>query len=272
MRELLRKYRPLLLGTCLVLAALLLYSNNLRRKDHTSVFEQMALIVTAPLLKGIDQLVAQTQALWGNYVWLVEAAQENAQLREENFLLKAELENLREIRLANERLRQLLEFKDELVLSAVPARVIAVDASSWSRTVLLDKGTRSGVREGMAVVTAAGVVGRVIKAAPGESRVLLITDAASAVATLVQRTRTRGVCRGRGDMLTLDFALRQEDIQVGDRLVTSGTGGVFPKGLLVGEVVRVTRGDYGLFQTVEVAPAADFSRLEEVLVLVEEQP
>ncbi|KIH76833.1 rod shape-determining protein MreC [Geoalkalibacter ferrihydriticus] len=272
MRELLRKYRPLLLGACLLLAALLLYSNNLRRKDHTSVFEQAALMVTAPFLKGFDHLYARTVSLWDNYVWLVDTAGENDRLREENLLLKAEVENLREIRLANERLRMLLEFKDELTLSAVPARVIGADASSWSRTVLLDKGSRSGVREGMAVVTASGVVGRVIKVAPGESRALLITDAASAVASLVQRTRTRGVSRGRGDSLILDFALRQEDIQVGDRLVTSGTGGVFPKGLLVGEVVRVVRGDYGLFQTVEVAPATDFSRLEEVLILIEELP
>lgn len=272
MRELLRKFRPLILGICLVLAALFLYSANLRKKDQTSFFEQAVLTLAAPFQKTFDLAWERVSSGWRDYLWLVDTAQENAHLREENRLLKAELENLREIRLTNERLRELLEFKEEFALTAVPARVIAADATTWSRTVLLDKGTRSGVREGLPVVTPAGVVGRVIKASPGEARVLLITDAASAVASLVQRTRTRGVSRGRGDFLVLDFALRQEDIEVGDRVVTSGTGGVFPKGLLLGEVIRVERGDFGLFQTVEVAPAADFTRLEEVLVLVEEAP
>ncbi len=270
MRELLRKYRPLLLGVVLILAALLLYSANLRRREQTSLFEQAVLTLSAPVQKGFDLIFVQVVELWDQYLWLVDTARENQRLLEKNRLLQAEVENLQEVRLANERLRKLLEFKEAITLSALPARVIAFDASTWARTVLLDKGTRSGVHEGMPVVTDLGVVGRVIKAGPGESRVLLITDAASAIATLVQRTRTRSLCRGRGDSLLLDFALRQEDIQVGDQVVTSGTGGVFPKGLLVGEVIRVVRGDYGLFQTVEVAPAADFSRLEEVLVLVEE--
>jgi rod shape-determining protein MreC len=124
----------------------------------------------------------------------------------------------------------------------------------------------------MPVVAAEGVVGRVIRSAPHDSRVLLLTDASSAVASLVQRNRTRGVVRGQGDILTLDFALRQEDIEVGDRIVTSGTGGVFPKGLVIGEVTRTAREQYGLFQTVTVSSAVDFARLEEVLVLVKENP
>jgi len=266
-----KKYRSLLLGVILVLAALLLYSVNLRQQEHTTLFEKGVITVTAPLQKGFDLIGEQAATWWNRYVWLVDTSRENQALRQENRLLKAEIENLREIRLTNERLQKLLEFKDEVALSALPARVISFDATSWSRTVVLDKGTRSGVNEGMPVVTNAGVVGRVIKVAPGESRVLLITDAASAAAVLVQRTRTRAVCRGRGDTLMLDFTLRQEDVQIGDQVVTSGTGGVFPKGLLMGEVVQVARGDYGLFQTVEVAPAVDFSRLEEVLVLTEER-
>lgn len=270
LREPYNKYRPILLGLALLFAALLLYSLNLRQKESTSLFEQAVITVTSPLQKGFDLAAEQVARWWTRYVWLVDAARENEALRAENQLLKGEIDDLREIRLANERLRKLLEFKDEVALSALPARVIGFDASTWSRTVVLDKGGRSGVKEGTPVVTNAGVVGRVIKVAPGQSRVLLITDAASAAAVLVQRTRTRAVCRGRGDTLILDFALRQEDVQVGDQVVTSGTGGIFPKGLLMGAVVKVARGDYGLFQSVEMAPAVDFSRLEEVLILTEE--
>ena len=126
--------------------------------------------------------------------------------------------------------------------------------------------------EGLPVVVPEGVVGRVIRVSSRQSRVLLVTDASSALAVLVQRNRTRGVCRGRGDALTFDFALRQEDIAVGDQIVTSGTGGVFPKGLAVGVVTQLTKEEFGLFQSIVVSPAVDFSRLEEVLVLLPEQP
>jgi len=269
LREFFSKYRVLFLTSVLLVGALLMYSANLRKREHTSLFEKTVLTVTAPFHKSIDLAWESVTSVVEHYLWLVETAKENERLRHENLLLRGELDNLREVKLANHRLRRLLDFKDEQALRALPAQVIAEDASSWARTVVIDKGTTAGVVEGQPVVNAEGVVGRVIKVGPEEARVLLITDAASAMAALVQRTRTRGVCRGRGNSLTLDFALRQEDIEVGDRVVTSGMGGVFPKGLFIGEVVRVVRGDYGLFQSVEVAPAADFSRLEEVLVLSE---
>ena len=169
-------------------------------------------------------------------------------------------------------MRKLLDFKEEVQLSTLPAQVISEDASSWFRTVVVDKGYEDGVAEGMPVVVAEGVVGRTIRVAKHQSTVLLITDASSAVASLVQNNRTRGVCRGEGTQLTLDFALRLAEIAVGDRIVTSGTGGVFPKGLVIGSVSQVSKGDYGLFQSVTVSPSVDFSRLEEVLVLLREGP
>ncbi len=272
MLELFRKYRTPLLAGCLILAVLLLYSANLRHKDRTTLFEKTILQLTAPFQKGLDLTWKTLSDTWFRYVWLIGTEQENLQLREENRQLRADLFALEEVRLANERLRKLLEFRDEVDLKALPAQVVAEDAASWFRTVFIDKGTADGVRDGMPVVVAEGAVGRVIRSSAHESRVLLITDASSAVATLVQRNRTRGVSRGRGDSLTLEFALRQEDIAVGDLIITSGTGGVFPKGIPIGKVTRVVKEEYGLFQSVTVAPAVDFSRLEEVLVLLKEEP
>ena len=147
-------------------------------------------------------------------------------------------------------------------------RVIAEDAASWSRTLVIDKGSADGVLEGMPVVVAEGVVGRVIRNSRHESRVLLITDAASAVASLVQNSRARGICRGLGDVLIFDFVLRKEKLVVGEPVITSGMGGVFPKGLLLGHIKSVERMEFGLFQTIEVVPSVDFSHLEEVLVLL----
>jgi rod shape-determining protein MreC len=272
MLELFRKYRTPLLAGCLVLVALLLFSVNLRQRPRTTLFEKAILQLTAPMQKGIDSACEYVADTWSRYFWLVETSQQNESLLAENRRIRWELDTLQEVRLANERLRSLLDFKEEVALPALPAQVIAEDSSSWFRTVVIDKGSEDGIREGLPVVVPEGAVGRVIKCAPRQARVLLVTDASSSVATLVQRNRTRGVCRGQGDVLALEFALRQEDIAVGDQVITSGTGGVFPKGLTVGQVTEVERGGYGLFKTVTVVPAVDFSRLEEVLVLLKEEP
>jgi rod shape-determining protein MreC len=268
--ELFRKYRPYLLVGCLILAALLLYSSNLRHRHQTSLFERTILQLSAPLLRGYDSLNQGLDSLSSRYLWLVKTEQENQKLLKENQLLRQKLAALQEVRMSNLRLRKLLDFREETGLPAVPARIIAVDASSWFRTVIIDKGRQDGLDEGQPVVVAEGVVGRIIKCAARQSRVMLITDASSAVAVLVQRSRTRAICRGEGTSLALEFAQRQDDIKVGDLIITSGTGGLFPKGLVIGRTSTVKRGSFGLFQTVEVKPLVDFSRLEEVLVLKKE--
>lgn len=272
MLELLRRFRRPILVFILILVALLLYSANLRRGGTSTFFERSVLQLTSPLHKVLDVVWKGAADTWSHYLWLVETEQDNERLIEDNRQIRAELDRLEEVRLANERLRKLLDFKEDVQLATLPAQVISEDASSWFRTVVIDKGVEEGVREGMPVVVAEGVVGRTIRVAAHQSTVLLITDASSAVASLVQDNRTRGICRGQGTELTLDFALRLAEIEIGDRIVTSGTGGVFPKGLVVGSVRQITKGDYGLFQAVTVTPSVDFSRLEEVLVLLREGP
>lgn len=272
MLELLRKYRTPLLAGCLILAALLFYSAHLRQRETTNVFERVLLGLTAPVQRGMDAFADGAAGVWGRFLGIFGNSPEVLRLAAENRRLRSELAHLAEIRLENERLSRLLDFREAIDIQAraLPARVIAEDASSWFRTVLIDRGKRDGVREGLPVVVAEGVVGRVIRSTPRESRVLLITDASSAVAGLVQRTRARGVCRGQGDLLSFDFAMHWEEIEAGDLIVTSGMGGVFPKGLSVGTVRRVNLSEFGLFQNVEVTPAVDFYRLEEVLVLLQE--
>lgn len=272
MLELLRKYRIRLLAGCLVLAALLFYSTNLRHQNNTTLFEKIVLQVASPLLYGFDSTCRTTDKLWSRYLWLIHTERQNETLRATNRRLQGELTDLQEVRLANERLRKLLDFREASGLAGVAARVIAVDASSLFRTVLIDKGRQHGLREGLPVVVAEGAVGQVIKCTPRQSRVLLVTDASSTAAALVQRSRTRAICRGQGDYLTLEFALRRDDIAVGDLIVTSGTGGIFPKGLVLGHTSNIEREAYGLFQTVTVIPEVDFTRLEEVLVLLGEVP
>ena len=263
-----RKNRPLMLGGLLLLVALLWYSVNLRQQDETNFLESVMLRLTGPVQAGLNQMIGGAADIWGHYLYLVDTVEDNRRLTDANRTLRAVLTQSDEVRLENERLRLLLDFKEAQEIATLPAHVIAEDASSWFRTVMIDKGSEQGVTEGMPVVVAEGVVGRVVRSSPGFSRVLLITDASSAVASLLQANRARGVCRGQGDQLVFDFVLRQEEVKVGDRIVTSGMGGVFPKGLVVGNVKSVDRQEFGLFQTIEVAPTVDFSHLEEVLVLL----
>lgn len=270
MRDLIRRYRFFLLAIILLLATVILYSYNLRQKTATTFFERAVLTFAAPFQTSFDGLLDRARGAWKNYLWLVDARQRNIALEQENRELRSRLSQVEEISLQNVRLRRLLAFVDDLDKPALPAQVIGEDASNWSRTIIINKGSRAGLQSGFPVVAADGVVGRVIKTAPNSSRVLLITDASSAVAALVQRTRTRGVARGRGEDLSLEYALRDGDIQVGDLLVTSGMGGIFPKGLPLAMVSQVEKDPFSLFQQVRAETTADFSHLEEVLVIVGE--
>jgi rod shape-determining protein MreC len=262
-----KKNRSLLFGLVLILAALLFYSLGLRDSGRTGWFEGLALRLGSPVLGPAADARYAVAGVWNAVV-----PGGRLDLDAESRRMRAEMAGVEELKRENDRLKRLLGFVEEHPRRTLAARVIGEDATSWFRTIEIDRGFEDGVTEGLPVVDAAGLVGRVVKATAHSSRVLLITDASSAVAVLVQDERIRGVCRGQGGTLALDFALVQDAIQVGDGIITSGSGGVFPKGLVVGYVRSVRREEFGLFQTVEVESAVDFSHLEEVLVLLRERP
>jgi rod shape-determining protein MreC len=165
-------------------------------------------------------------------------------------------------------LEKLLEMKKKIKQPSIAATAIGDDVTPWYHSLVLDRGSSSGLAEGMPVVAADGVVGQIIKVAPNTSRVLLLTDHTSGIAATILRSRARGVVKGKGESgCSLEFASRDDDIKVGDTVVTSGIGGVFPKGIPIGEVTMVKRGEYGVFQTVAIRPAVQLSHLEEMLIL-----
>jgi rod shape-determining protein MreC len=193
---------------------------------------------------------------------------ENQRLRRRIQELEVEKNSLLEAGATNRRLQQLLDFRARLPSGSVTASIIGNTASSWFQTCLLDKGSADGVKKGMAVVTPLGIVGQVVSETAHTAKVLLITDPNSGVDALVQRTRARGIVSGSLENVTImKYVKRSEDIQEGDRLITSGVDGVFPKGLMVGTATKVRKQNLGLFQYVEVAPAVSSSRTEEVLVV-----
>jgi len=265
--------RKFIIPILIFLLALSLISANLHSRENMSFFESLVVGITSPVQKAVWAIIGGVGSVWRGYFYLVGLEKENKALKRELQELKLQMNRYREADLANERLRALLNFKKSIATPLLPAQLVAFDPSGWFQTILIDKGRNDGVVQDMAVVSSEGLVGRVIGVGNHHSKVLLILDGNSAVDAYIQRSRARGVLVGLGlELCLLKYVQRNEDVQVGDQIISSGMGGVFPKGLLVGTVQEVVRGSSGLFQRVEVEPAVNFSRLEEVLVVIQPPP
>lgn len=233
--------------------------------------EQFVIEITAPFQKLIKQTTKSTEELWLNYFRLVDVHQENAQLKNEIHALKMANSRYRELLATQERLEELLQFKQTINRPVLAAQVIGRDPTGWFKSVIIDKGKWAGLRLDMPVVNAFGVVGRVVSVSSNYAKVLLIIDQNSAVDCLVQRSRDRGMLKGlMSEICKLDYVAKSNDITVGDIVVTSGLGGVFPKGLPVGRILDVKEISGELFKDIKIRTAVDFSKLEEVLVILEE--
>ncbi|WP_298432395.1 rod shape-determining protein MreC, partial [Geobacter sp.] len=198
MLELIKRYRfPIITGVAL-LVALAFYSLNLRDKEHANAFERTVMDIFAPLHNVGERIGNSVGGFWSDYIDLVDVRKENKQLRQSVKILNARLLEGREAALENGRLRALLNLKGTIKTSSVAAMVIGEDNSPWFKTLVINRGTVDGLQEGMPVVAASGVVGQVVKVASGSSRVLLLTDHASGIAAVVQRSRARGVVKGKG--------------------------------------------------------------------------
>jgi rod shape-determining protein MreC len=265
--------RKFIIPILIFLLALSLISANLHSRENMSFFESLVVGITSPVQKAVWGIIGGVGSVWRGYFYLVGLEKENQALKRELQELKLQMNRYREADLANERLRALLNFKKSIATPLLPAQVVAFDPSGWFQTILIDKGRNDGVVQDMAVVSAEGLVGRIIGVGSHHAKVLLILDGNSAVDGYIQRSRARGVLVGLGlELCLLKYVQRNEDVQVGDQVISSGMGGVFPKGLHVGTVQEVVRGSSGLFQRVEVKPAVNFSRLEEVLVVIQPPP
>ncbi len=265
----LSRYRSAILAGGLALLALGFLSAGGRRDDFLG---RSVGLLGVPVQILVDGVANGLGSAVDRYVLLAGADREAERLRREVADLRRELLAVEEVGLENQRLKALLAFKQSTTLELLPARVVGQSALPWFRTLVLDKGARDGIAYDAPVLTPGGVVGRVYEVAPGASRVLLITDANSAVDAIVQRTRAQVVVEGRaGAECNVLYLARGEEAQAGDRVVTSGLDGIFPKGLLIGELVQVAAPPGEVFQSASLRPSADFARIEEVFV-VQRQP
>lgn len=225
-------------------------------------------VVMSAIQQAVMSVVGAIHGVWQGYLDLVGVRQENAQLRDDLDRLEQKNAELQEAKLENDRLREMLALKQSAGYAVIAARVIGRDPSNWYRTVMIDKGEQDGVAVDMGVVVPAGVVGRVIKIGRDFAQVLLLTDRNSAVAGVIQRTRDEGIVEGaEGGLAQMRYIPLLSDAGSSDTVLTSGLGGGFPKGLIIGQIRSIVRREAVLFQEAQLLPAVDFSKLEEVLVI-----
>jgi rod shape-determining protein MreC len=255
----------------LVLPFVFYASNSKATRNHNRV-DRIIVWLSAPVQLLVTASLDGADRLLRRYVLLINVEQDNERLRAENARLRLAADNREEQRLENLRLCGLLALKEQAPeATMIAARVIAVSPTPLFRSFRVDRGRKDGVKLGAPVINAEGAVGRVAALNDGYADVMLLVDANSSTDVLVQRTRARGRLHGSGGdrqvSIEVQYLARTDDIDPGDILITSGAGGIFPKGVRVGVVTEIERRAFGLYQKARAKPAVDFERIEEVLIL-----
>jgi rod shape-determining protein MreC len=235
--------------------------------EPTRLIRVWAVGAVTPLEKALYWVQTSTGSLWHNYFYLRGVRAENRELKQEIQQMRLEQARLSQDADQARRLQALLAFKEQFISQTMAAQVIGGTGSEVSRSVYIDKGEHDGVRPDMAVITKDGIVGKVLRVYRSSSLVLLIDDQTSGVGAILDKSRLQGILRGTSSgEVVLEKVMSDETVPVGEQVLTSGGDGIFPKGLPVGRVTRVSPGN-DLFLNIRVRPSADLSRLEEVLVV-----
>ncbi len=225
-----------------------------------------------PVQSGASKMMGFGRVLSGDYFALWNIRDDNKQLRLKIADYQQQLDQLREAYARNRYLENELSFKKEENFPALTARVVGKDPSFWFQTLIVDRGKSDGVIKGMVARTSLGVVGQVIQVSDNYAKILLTNAPSSAIDAMIQKNRVRGILKGAGDKgYVLYYVLKNAEVEVGDRVVTAGIGGVFPSGIPLGTVSAVRSKRRGMFQEIEVAPIVDFGCLEMVFIDLSEK-
>jgi rod shape-determining protein MreC len=261
------------LRTPLVIAATLFFifavlSLSFKQAPVVHNSEGIIIFLTAPAINGLNTVGSSIKRVWSNYFYLVGVRQENAELKRR--LEEYEQKDVRyqEAVLESQRLEALLDLKKQLALPVTGARVVAYDPSQWSRCVIIDIGKSEGAAVGLPVLGRGGIIGRIIEVYPHFAKVMLIVDRNSGADAMIQRNRVRGILEGKGgNRCALEYVPKNTDVEVGDLVLASGLGGIYPAGQVFGRVTQVDKKTSGPFQEIIVTPGENLSALEEVLIV-----
>lgn len=230
--------------------------------------ENIILSIFEPVGKVFNNGAGSGKSVFSSFANIKDLQKENALLKDKNHDLEAELVKLDEFRKENESLKKELGFKVSANFETIPATVFAYDPLSIRQLLTIDKGEKDGVKKGMVVMSEGALVGKVIEAKDTNSKVFLITDPTSAVPAIVHNSTASGIAKGQiGFGLALDKILQNDVLKEGELVLTSGLGGDYPKGLLIGKVEKIEKNENEVFQKAVIRPDIKFNRLERVLVI-----
>jgi rod shape-determining protein MreC len=275
--DLLRRARRLLIAAALLMVLGLVLRASVRAPERQNPVDRLVVRITGPLQQLVVRGLGQLSGGWSHYLALVGVKRENERLSQENALLRAKLESLSQLAARAERLERLLELRNQVLADTAAAQVIGMETSRQFRVmrIRLDRGGTE-VKPGMPVLASGGVVGRITRAVGPFSDVQLATDPKSSIDVVLPRTGSRGVLKGVASdtryLCRVEYLVQKDQVQIGDVVMTSGLGAIFPRDMPVGKVVGLRRTDASLYQEVEVEPVVDFGKLREVLIVLSPPP
>jgi rod shape-determining protein MreC len=261
--------KNIILVFSILLFSLALMSLSAKQEKGISFLDSLTGLILSPFQNLFTKSIQSVSDGINHYFNLVNVSKENNRLKFEVERLVNEKNDLIERISRQKRLDVLMGDRESHKKEALVATVIGRAATQWSKIIFINKGTEHGVRTHFVVVTNSGIIGQIIHAGLTTSKVLLTIDSRSAVDALFQGSRVSGVVVGTGEkQCQIKFVPNTAEIKVGDQVLSSGLGGIFPKGLVIGSVSKVARKKQGLFQEITLVPSSDLSNLEEVLVFL----
>lgn len=263
--------RPLLVLAGAIVLHVILISAQVSTTAGIPFIQVVTFGIFSEVQRGTMTSIDGVRSLWTGYVALRDAQVENEALKRELQTLQVRLQEERAQAQRAENFRQLLELRQRAGVETLATEIIAGPASPDFRDMTIDKGSLEGVARDMAVISPAGVVGRVILSSPRAARVQMLIDLNAAAGAMIERTRAQGLVVGQGSTLRMDYVPATADVKQGDLVVTSGIDKVYPKGFVIGTIETISRGN-GSFYEITVRPSVDFSSLEEVLVVTTPPP
>lgn len=268
-----KRYRDFFVVVLLLAVPFFFLRASIRRPENMSALDRAVMKVATPLQYVSAAFARGVSSLVGDYVYLVDVKADNDRLSFENARLRARLREVETAEKENRRLKRLLGLRETIPDETVSAMVVGKDTTEFFRVahMVLDS-PGAAVSNNMPVVTLDGTVGTVLRVSGEKVDVQLTVDAGFGVDVVVERTGARGFVRGTGNRkryeVKVEYVQRTDEVDVGDQLLTSGVGCRFPKGIPVARITRVTKREFGIYQEVEAEPTVDFSRLQEVLIVL----
>jgi rod shape-determining protein MreC len=266
------RHRSLALLAGVLLFQVLMLAVQVKRDSRGRLIRVWTITAVTPFEKGGAWGFGKIRGVWDHYFALQGTSQRNDALRIENDALKLTISQLESKAAEADRLALLLNFKQSHEkVPMVMARVIGASAGAASRTVEIDRGENDGVRRNMGVITPDGAVGKIIEVYRDTSQVLLLSDKDGGAGAMLVNSRIQSPVRGTGDpTLSMGFVAAEENVSIGEKIVTSGMDKIFPRDIPVGTVLEVKQGNP--FKQIRVKPAAKLDQLEEVIVLLTQEP